>query len=120
MRKYVILLVVFVCSAMAVIGQQTTEGSLYAVGKQGVELGACPLKNTAVKVDISGFISRVNVRQEFENSYAEPIETVYIFPLGQNGAVDAMTMTVGERVDCPYNIRVIRGIAQKCVTFERG
>ena len=98
MRKFVILLVVFVCSAMAVIGQQTTEGSLYAVGKQGSELGACPLKNTAVKVSISGFISRVSVRQEFENSYAEPIEAVYVFPLSQNGAVDAMTMTVGERV----------------------
>ncbi len=98
MRKVVILLVVFVCSAVSMMAQQTTEGSLYAVGKQGSELGACPLKSTAVKVDISGFISRVSVRQEFENSYGEAIEAVYVFPLGQNGAVDAMTMTVGERV----------------------
>ena len=97
MRKVVFLLVVFVCSAAA-FGQQTTEGSLYAVGKTGAEMGACPLKNTAVKVDISGFISRVRVRQEFENSYAEPIEAVYVFPLSQNGAVDEMTMTVGTRV----------------------
>ena len=97
MRKVVFLLVVLVCS-VAAFGQQTTEGSLYAVGKTGTELGACPLKNTAVKVDISGFISRVSVRQEFVNSYSEAIEAVYVFPLSQNGAVDRMTMTVGEHV----------------------
>lgn len=97
MRKVVFLLWIVVLAAAA-FGQETTEGSLYAVGRKGVELGACPLKSTSVKADISGFISRVRVRQEFENSYAEPIEAVYVFPLSQNGAVDAMTMTVGTRV----------------------
>src|SRR5262245_53510767 len=99
MRKIVFLLLVLVCSAVGISAQQqTTEGSLYAVGKQGIELGACPLKTTAVRADISGFISRVNVRQEFENSFTEAIEAVYVFPLSQNGAVDQMTMTVGTRV----------------------
>lgn len=97
MRKVVFLLGIVVCSAAA-FGQQTSEGSLYATGKNGSELGACPLKSTAVKADISGFVTRVSVRQEFENSFAEPIEAVYVFPLSQNGAVDTMTMTVGERV----------------------
>lgn len=98
MRKIVFLLVVSVCLVAGVFGQQTTEGTLYAVDKQGAEMGACPLKSTAVKADISGFISRVSVRQEFENSFTVPIEAVYVFPLSQNGAVDAMTMTVGDRV----------------------
>lgn len=98
MRKSVFLLVVSVCLVAGVFGQQTTEGTLYAVDKQGAEMGACPLKSTAVKADISGFISRVSVRQEFENSFTVPIEAVYVFPLSQNGAVDAMTMTVGDRV----------------------
>ena len=97
MRKSLILLVVLVCSAAA-FGQDATEGSLFAVGKKGVRLGACPLKTTAVKTDISGFIARVNVRQEFQNPFTEPIEAVYVFPLSQNGAVDRMTMTVGTRV----------------------
>lgn len=97
MRKVVLLLVVLVCSAAA-FGQRTTEGSLYAVGKSGKEIGACPLKSTAVKADISGFISRVRVKQEFQNTFTEPIEAVYVFPLSQNGAVDEMTMTVGSRV----------------------
>jgi Ca-activated chloride channel homolog len=97
MRRVVFLLVVLVC-ASAAFGQRTTEGSLYAVGKSGNELGLCPLKNTVVKVEISGFVSRVRVKQEFENSYSEPIEAVYVFPLSQNGAVDEMTMTVGTRL----------------------
>lgn len=96
MRKTLILLLVLVCSAAAF--GQTTEGSLYAVDKTGTELGACPLKTTAVRADISGFISRVRVRQEFENTFTEPIEAIYVFPLSQNGAVDGMTMTVGTRV----------------------
>lgn len=98
MRKVLYLLVVLVCSAAAAFGQQASEGSLFAVGKKGNDLGACPLKTTAVKTDVSGFLARVNVRQEFQNSFAEPIEAVYVFPLSQNGAVDRMTMTVGSRV----------------------
>ena len=98
MRKVLYLLVVLVCSAAAAFGQQASEGSLFAVGEKGNDLGACPLKTTAVKTDVSGFLARVNVRQEFQNSFAEPIEAVYVFPLSQNGAVDRMTMTVGSRV----------------------
>ena len=89
MRKVLYLLVVLVCSAAAAFGQQASEGSLFAVGKKGNDLGACPLKTTAVKTDVSGFLARVNVRQEFQNSFAEPIEAVYVFPLSQNGAVDS-------------------------------
>src|SRR5438552_5329463 len=97
MRKVVLLLVIFVCS-FAAFGQWTTEGSLFAVDKTGKDLGACPLRSTAVKAEISGFVARVRVRQEFENSFTEPIEAVYTFPLSQNGAVDDMTMTIGTRI----------------------
>ncbi|MEP7213760.1 MAG: TonB family protein [Acidobacteriota bacterium] len=98
MRKFLFLLGVLVCLAAGVFAQTPTEGSLYAAGKNGKELGACPLKSTAVKTEISGFLARVNVRQEFENNFTEPIEAVYTFPLSQNGAVDNMTMTIGSRV----------------------
>lgn len=96
MRRIFILLVVLVCSAAA-FGQNATQGSLFAADRKGNDLGPCPLKTTAVKTDISGFIARVTVRQEFENNFASPIEAVYVFPLSQNGAVDRMTMTVGTR-----------------------
>lgn len=97
MRKALFLL----CVALFTFGtsaQETTQGTLYALGKKGTELGACPLKTTNVRADISGFIARVRVVQEFENSFTEPIEAIYTFPLSQNGAVDDMTMKIGERV----------------------
>src|SRR5229473_3501895 len=74
-----------------------TQGSLLAVDGTGKPKGACPLKHTDVKAEISGFLSRVIVTQEFENSFDEKIEAVYTFPLPQNAAVDDMTMIVGDR-----------------------
>ncbi|MDQ3634274.1 MAG: VWA domain-containing protein, partial [Acidobacteriota bacterium] len=50
-----------------------------------------------VKTDISGFLARVTVEQEFENNFNQPIEAVYTFPLSQNSAVDDMTMKIGSR-----------------------
>jgi len=96
MRKITLLLVILLFS-IPVIAQEITEGSLFAASKKGVGLGACPLKRTSVKTDISGFLARVTVTQEFENNFNEPIEAVYVFPLSQTSAVDDMTMKIGER-----------------------
>jgi Ca-activated chloride channel homolog len=57
----------------------------------------CPLKHTDVKAEISGFLARVVVTQEFQNPFKSKIEAVYAFPLPQNAAVDNLTMRVGER-----------------------
>ena len=89
MSKVFALLFVFVCAIYA-HGQEITQGSLLAAAKDGKELGSCPLKSTAVKSEISGFLARVNVRQEFKNEFDQPIEAVFVFPLSQNGAVDDM------------------------------
>ena len=88
-----------------------TGGTLLASGKKGKALGTCPLKNTAVRTDISGFVARVSVVQEFRNDFSEPIEAVYTFPLSQNSAVDNMTMTIGERI--------VRGKIMKRVEARR-
>ncbi len=77
---------------------QDTAGSLMVVGPNGKLRAQCPLKHTDVKAEISGFLSRVVVTQNFENPFKEKIEAVYVFPLPQNAAVDDMTMYVGERV----------------------
>jgi Ca-activated chloride channel homolog len=74
-----------------------TSGSLAALDRAGRAKGACPLKHTDVKAEISGFISRVVVTQQFQNPFKEKIEAVYVFPLPQNSAVDDMTMIIGER-----------------------
>lgn len=57
----------------------------------------CPLKHTAVRAEISGFVSRVFVTQEFSNTTGRKIEAVYTFPLPSRAAIDDMTMLVGSR-----------------------
>src|SRR5829696_3788354 len=74
-----------------------TSGALTVLDETGKPKSTCPLKHTAVKAEISGFISRVVVTQQFENPFKEKIEAVYTFPLPQRAAVDDMTMIVGER-----------------------
>jgi Ca-activated chloride channel family protein len=68
-----------------------------AVTSAGKKLGQCPLKHTDVKASISGYVSRVSVKQVFHNSFNDKIEAVYTFPLPENAAVDEMTMKVGTR-----------------------
>jgi Ca-activated chloride channel family protein len=98
MKRFIFPVLLCLFFALAVQAQKVTQGELDAVGAGGKSLGACPLKHTDVKAEISGFLSRVKVTQEFENNFAEKIEAVYVFPLPNNAAVDAMTMRIGERV----------------------
>src|SRR2546421_3760191 len=74
-----------------------TQGSLQIIDSNGKPRAVCPLKHTDVKAEISGFLARAVVTQEFENPFKEKIEAVYTFPLPQNAAVDDMTMLVGDR-----------------------
>ncbi|MDP3001202.1 MAG: VIT domain-containing protein [Bryobacterales bacterium] len=83
---------------VAASGPRVTQGALMSLGADGQLRGACPLKHTGVKAEITGFLARVTVTQEFENPYPDKIEAVYTFPLPRLAAVDDMTMLVGERV----------------------
>lgn len=99
-RKFLGLLgfLLFATAALAAPGKpQVTEGSLAILGKDGQPQGLCPLKHTGVRAEISGFITRVTVTQQFWNPSREKIEAVYVFPLPQNAGVDGMTLKVGDR-----------------------
>src|SRR5215211_3556562 len=74
-----------------------TEGSLRVPDAEGKLRGLCPLKQTDVKAEISGFLARVTVTQTFQNPFAEKIEAVYAFPLPNDAAVDDMTIQIGDR-----------------------
>src|SRR5260221_6875478 len=86
-------------SSGGLVSAQTgiTQGALQVIDPNGKPKALCPLRHTDVKAEISGFLSRVVVTQEFENPFKEKIEAVYTFPLPQNAAVDDMTMVVGDR-----------------------
>jgi len=75
-----------------------TQGQLRILDSGGKPGGLCPLKNTDVKAEVSGFLARVTLTQEFHNPMGEKIEAVYLFPLPQRSAVDQLTMDVGGRV----------------------
>src|SRR5688572_11251477 len=77
--------------------EKITQGTLQVLDPGGTPKAVCPLKHTEVKAQISGFLSRVTVTQQFENPFTEKIEAVYTFPLPQNAAVDDMTMLVGDK-----------------------
>jgi Ca-activated chloride channel family protein len=74
------------------------QGVLLRIDPRTQQPAPCPLKHTSVSAEISGFLSRVTVTQEFENPTEEKIEAVYTFPLPRLAAVDDMTMRIGDRV----------------------
>src|SRR5690349_24999266 len=92
-----VIIVLLVPETIASAQTGETSGALTVVDASGKLKSVCPLKHTDVKAEISGFISRVVVTQEFQNPFQERIEAVYTFPLPQNAAVDDMTMIVGDR-----------------------
>ena len=53
--------------------------------------------NTDVRMNISGLVARVKVRQEFRNEGSEWVEGVYVFPLPDKAAVDRMRLHIGDR-----------------------
>ena len=76
---------------------EPTPGSLQILDSSGKQRGFCPLRHTDVRAEVTGFLARVNVTQEFQNPFDEKIEAVYTFPLPQSAAVDDMTLKVGAR-----------------------
>jgi Ca-activated chloride channel family protein len=78
-------------------GQPEGSSQLQIIGKDGKVAGFVPLKHTGIKTEISGFVARIEVTQEFENVLPDAVEAIYVFPLPHDSAVDGMTMTVGER-----------------------
>ena len=56
-----------------------------------------PLKRTDVRARIDGYVSTVDVTQQFENPFDRKIEAVYVFPLPEKSAVSEFVMSIGER-----------------------
>lgn len=56
-----------------------------------------PLEHSEVRAEIAGYISTVDVTQQFHNPFSQKIEAVYFFPLPEKAAVNEFVMTIGER-----------------------
>jgi Ca-activated chloride channel homolog len=77
---------------------RVTHGSLLVHTHVAGRQDEVPAVRTDVRMRITGPIARVAVTQEFLNPTAEWLEGVYVFPLPDGAAVDAMRLRVGARV----------------------
>ena len=74
---------------------EAQSGSLLWRMEQGYSIATT--LNTDVRIDISGLVARVRVRQEFRNEGSEWVEGIYVFPLPDEAAVDRMRLHIGDR-----------------------
>jgi len=72
-----------------------TSGGLKAV-VYGHKL-PMPLKHMDVNATVHGYLSTVDIKQEFENHYSLKIEAVYEFKLPESAGMDDFVMTIGKR-----------------------
>ena len=79
------------------VSRGVEPGSLRAKNAEGDDAGEFPLKHTEVTVEISGYIARTVVEQQYENPFPEVIEAVYVFPLPSLAAVNDFVMEIGSR-----------------------
>ena len=64
-----------------------------------------PLRHTKVDIEVTAFVACATIEQVFSNPFADPVEAVYTFPLGDRAAVDDFELQVGERT--------IRGVIKR-------
>jgi hypothetical protein len=88
--------VVAMTEAEAARAAAPAEGA--GLGALRTERGNLPLDRIDIRTDITGLTARVELTQDFVNTFEEPLEATYIFPLPDRGAVTGMRMTADGRV----------------------
>lgn len=83
---------------------EVSTGTLY-LQDQSTYFDA-PLLTSSVRMTITGIVAKVTLEQTFSNDGASWVEGTYVFPLPDNAAVNAMRITVGEKV-------IVGSIAEK-------
>ncbi len=78
-------------------GEMRAGSLLFAVDGEGRYVEA-PRLGTDVNVVVSGPVARTTLTQRFANPANGWVEGVYVFPLPDGAAVDALKMIVGERI----------------------
>jgi Ca-activated chloride channel homolog len=74
-----------------------------------------PLVATNVTIDVTGPLIKGTIGQEFTNPTNETIEALYIFPMPDGAAVDAMELIVGER----RIVSIVQEKAEARQTYEK-
>ncbi len=81
--------------------EESPEKSLspyFFVNSADPKLDRLPLKATSVKVNITGVIADITVKQQYKNEGMKPLEARYVFPASTHAAVYGMQMHIGARI----------------------
>ncbi len=92
----VVLSLAFGGAARAEVPTRVDRGLLLRSGDG--ESFAAPIVGTAVAVRVTGIVARTRVTQIFLNPTTAWVEGIYVFPLPEGAVVDALRMTIGDRV----------------------
>jgi Ca-activated chloride channel family protein len=92
-----LLLSVQAQAAEGMPGRDPRAGTLMLQAKGGGDAVPATLVDTDVTMKITGMLARVCVAQRFTNPSSGWQEGVYVFPLPENAAVDALAMRIGTR-----------------------
>ncbi len=85
-------------SRPAGLANDINPGSLIVLQTDAKEKLELPLKHTRVNIQISGFIAKTTVIQQYHNPLEQSIEAIYTFPLPNSAAIDKMQMRIGNRL----------------------
>ncbi|MFN2634967.1 MAG: marine proteobacterial sortase target protein [Thermoanaerobaculia bacterium] len=96
--------VIWVLWSLAALGQAPVRPEdahagalLLKTASPGLYLPA-PVLDTDVSIRVTGMVARTTVSQRFRNSAGSCVEGIYVFPLPEGSAVDAMRLVIGDRI----------------------
>lgn len=83
--------------AVLVTPDEAGTGALLLRSKEPGKYIEAPRLKTDVEIEVSGLVARAKITQRFENPSDKWVEGIYVYPLPQQAAVDALKMQVGNR-----------------------
>ncbi len=96
--------VIWVLWSLAALGQAPVRPEdahagllLLKTASPGLYLPA-PVLDTDVSIRVTGMVARTTVSQRFRNAAGSCVEGIYVFPLPEGSAVDAMRLVIGDRI----------------------
>ncbi len=97
MRAGAIILAFLLSLSLAYASEDDLGGTIEAITPDGQSFHL-PLVDSDIEAVIDGDIASIKIRQVFQNPSTGPVNATYLFPLNQDAAVHAMTMTVGDEI----------------------
>src|SRR6185295_1504599 len=74
------------------------SGATRGLGSLRAQEQPLPLLSVQLRARVIDRVAEVTVEQKFGNPFSEPIEAIYVFPLGGGSAVSGFEMQIGKRV----------------------